>query len=483
MYSTNKDFNLNNSLTNWPLIWMISLFTVFHIITAATLGLGDDEAYYWQWSQHLAFSYYDHPPVISYIIAIGTALLGDNTLGIRFFNVVSMPLMSFLVYKITLCFYPEQRRANLAVLLFNILPVFFLGSLLMAPDIPMLCCYLIDLYLFIQVINKNKGSYWYLIGIVTGIGLLSKYIMVFTYLAIAIYLVFEPKMRRWLADYRPYLAFIISILFFIPVIVWNKEHDWASFYFQFYARHSHEMKINYISFLTFIAAQIIFASPVFFFAFVVIVIKNFFNSRIRLLLCFSLPPLLLFTFISLFTEAKPNWAVMCYTPLIILFVGSDYIKTKIFGIITTSILAAVVIIQAYYPLIRIEPLKNDITTDFYGWHDVAMAVDKFMQGKDDNWFVFSFTYQLTSQLGYALHNKYFIYSLADHMEEYYFWQNEAKLNGKNGLFVMNNVYTLDYQNKFNCSHWNLVQTVPVKRAGIKFRDVYLYECINFQGRK
>ena len=59
----------------WPCILTI---TILQVITASSLGLAEDEAYYWCWSQHLATGYFDHPPMIAYFIALGTSIFGDT---------------------------------------------------------------------------------------------------------------------------------------------------------------------------------------------------------------------------------------------------------------------------------------------------------------------------------------------------------------------------------------------------------------------
>ena len=64
------------------------LFTGLHFYMAANIGLSNDEAYYRLWSLHPALSYFDHPPLVAWIIAAGRSLVGDTPLGIRFGTVV-----------------------------------------------------------------------------------------------------------------------------------------------------------------------------------------------------------------------------------------------------------------------------------------------------------------------------------------------------------------------------------------------------------
>ena len=63
----------------------IILLLLLRALAGALLPLSADEAYYWLWSKHLAWGYYDHPPVIAFLIRAGTSVFGDTPLGLRAF--------------------------------------------------------------------------------------------------------------------------------------------------------------------------------------------------------------------------------------------------------------------------------------------------------------------------------------------------------------------------------------------------------------
>lgn len=470
---------------NPTLIIMLIAFTLFHLTVGATLGLGEDESYYWVWSKHLALSYYDHPPMIAYLIALSTHLFGDTPFAVRFFNILMIPVTSILIYLIALNIYKKESIANGSVFLINIVPMFFLGSILTAPDMPMLFCYTLGLYLFVKIVYESKSYYWYYLGLVTGLGLLSKYMILFLYLAVFLYLILDEKQRFWFKKPQPYIAFVLSLVMFTPVIIWNYQHQWVSFIFQFYSRHLHHANLleNVIRFLV---PQLILITPLFFVALIIIVIKKFFSQQERLLLCFGLPPLIVFAIASIFSKSVPTWAIMSYVPLFILFVANaqHYYKTKLLGILFSCLLAVVAITQAYYPIIKFKPLKNDLTIDLdpKAWINVAQAVDEFMAGKGGDWFVFSHRYQIASQLAFAVKNKYQVNSLPVYaVEGNKFWQNEAQLHGKNGLFVTNDYYYDDPTKMYACEKWLPYKTVDITRANLVYRKVFLYQCINYQG--
>ena len=76
---------------------LVALLLVLRGVMAALLPLSADEAYYWLWSKHLAAGYFDHPPMIAWLIRAGTLLFGDTPLGVRLMGVVlSLPASWFV---------------------------------------------------------------------------------------------------------------------------------------------------------------------------------------------------------------------------------------------------------------------------------------------------------------------------------------------------------------------------------------------------
>ncbi len=69
------------------------------------------EAYYWSYAQHPALSYFDHPPMVAWLIWLGTQVLGDGALGIR----VCTLLCALTVLLFALPFLSEHRAAPVAV--------------------------------------------------------------------------------------------------------------------------------------------------------------------------------------------------------------------------------------------------------------------------------------------------------------------------------------------------------------------------------
>ncbi|MBT8355477.1 MAG: glycosyltransferase family 39 protein, partial [Desulfofustis sp.] len=65
-----------------------------------------------------------------------------------------------------------------------------------------------------------------------GLGLLSKYTIVLLGPPFLLFMLVDPKARRWFLKPGPYVALVLALLCFSPVLIWNMQHEWASFLFQ-----------------------------------------------------------------------------------------------------------------------------------------------------------------------------------------------------------------------------------------------------------
>ena len=133
-----NDTALENIMNYKLWFWIVNIFTAFlRLLFIGRAGLTVDEAHYWVYAKFLSLSYFDHPPLIAYIIKLSTLVFGNTEFGVRFPAVAIFFIASFIFYICVKKLYNE-RTAFFAVLLLNVLPVFsFLGSVISIPDSPL----------------------------------------------------------------------------------------------------------------------------------------------------------------------------------------------------------------------------------------------------------------------------------------------------------------------------------------------------------
>ena len=230
-------FPITNNPPSLDMRWRIaSVGVVVFILLLRVIYLGQaqlipDEAYYWNYAQHMALSFVDHPPMVAWLIWLGTSIFGDNEFGVRIAAYIcSLVTMGYL-YALTLNIYDKSTSMR-AMLLLAVLPIGFAHGMLMTPDAPLLAAWAATLYYMERALIAGRSSAWIGVGIAFGLGILSKYTLGLLGFAALLFMLLDPTARRWLFRPHPYLAATLALLLFAPVIIWNSENDWASFLFQ-----------------------------------------------------------------------------------------------------------------------------------------------------------------------------------------------------------------------------------------------------------
>jgi 4-amino-4-deoxy-L-arabinose transferase-like glycosyltransferase len=296
---------------------LVLAMVVLRCLVARHMQLETDEAYYWLWSRHLALSYFDHPPLIAYLIRLGTALFGNTAFGVRSMAIAAMIAASALVYALSVILFDDRRLGLLATLWFNMTPHTAFFSVVMYPDTPAILFWLLCCVALALLWKSGRGEYWYLAGAAMGLLLLSKYTGVFLLAGIAIWLSASAQMRVWLKRREPYVAAAIVLLLFSPVLLWNAEHHWASFAKQFgHALDSAGGGLGSAG--IFVGVQALFVSPLIFaFAVAGLVVAGF-RGLLRqeanwLLLAAAVGPMLIYFLVhSLSAEVLPQWPSAAY---------------------------------------------------------------------------------------------------------------------------------------------------------------------------
>lgn len=209
--------------------------TALRIVLAATLPLVADEAYYWEWSRHLAFGYFDHPPVIAWLVAFGTAIFGDVPLGVRFFPVLCGAVAAFALSDVAERL-AGARASRFAALLLAVTP-FSIGFVLATPDAPLLAAVAMTLMLVVRALDPDATRWhslraWIGAGVAIGLAMASKFTAVFVPVGLLLACLIHPTLRGQLKRPGPYVAVLVASAVMLPVLAWNAQHEWIAFRFQ-----------------------------------------------------------------------------------------------------------------------------------------------------------------------------------------------------------------------------------------------------------
>ena len=303
----------------WRVIALIVLgYVIFlRLVFLGTLNLLPEEAYYWNYAQHLEISYLDHPPMVAWMIWMATKLGGNTEFAVRIGASLSWLVAAFFCFRLTRNLYGETA-AFVALMMFCTLPFFFATGLLMTPDAPLTAAWSGALFFLERAIVGERRAAWLGVGLCMGFGMLSKYTIALLGPATLLFFSLDPGLRRWLTQPWPYVAGAIAMAVFSPVIIWNALHDWASFSFQGPQRLEQPMRF---ALPVLIGSLVVLLTPVG----LVAVIRTLFarsrpdaswladrrnwlaDRRNAFVAIYTLVPLSVFISFSLFHEVKLNW--------------------------------------------------------------------------------------------------------------------------------------------------------------------------------
>ncbi|MDE2229992.1 MAG: glycosyltransferase family 39 protein [Alphaproteobacteria bacterium] len=305
--------------------WFYAVSAVFFItvLRLAWLAYGGtdlypDEAQYWLWSLHPAFGYYSKPPVVAWLIALTTHLLGNSEGVIR----LAAPLLHFaaalVVFRIAERLY-DARTGLWSALVYATLPGVSASAALISTDAPLLLCWAVALYAFIRARERAGERWWWAVGAAAGVGLLSKYAMAYWLLSALLYLLAFRDERRHLG--RFFLAVGLAVLIYAPNFAWNLQHGFVSYHHTGENAESHGALFNPLHLAAFVGSQFAVFGPIAFAALLAIVFtaRRALASRAAALLAtFALPTLAMMVVVSFITHAEPNWAAPVYVSATVL---------------------------------------------------------------------------------------------------------------------------------------------------------------------
>ncbi|HEY0236501.1 MAG TPA: glycosyltransferase family 39 protein [Afipia sp.] len=239
--------------------WIVGALVLLRLVVAAFTPLTFDEAYYWTWSKRLAGGYFDHAPMVAYVIRLGTLIAGDTQIGVRLASILLAIPMSWAVYRTAQMLFADDRIACASTIFLNATLVVAVGTIIITPDAPLMVAAAFVLYALAKVLTTGRGVWWIGVGVAVGLALLSKYTALYFGAVILLWLVIAKDMRRWLATPWPYLGGLVSLLIFSPVLFWNADHHWVSFIKQFGRAKVRAWSLNYVAEL--VPVQFAFATP------------------------------------------------------------------------------------------------------------------------------------------------------------------------------------------------------------------------------
>lgn len=400
------------------------------LVVGALTPLFPDEAYYWDWSRHLAGGYFDHPPAIAWVIRAGTLVAGATSLGVRMGPIVCGVAAGLLLAA-------AARRlagghaAVVTALMFAVMPLSAAGLILATPDAPLFAAAAALIYGVLRALEHEPRSaaavrWWMGAGVALGLAMNAKYTAALLPLGVLAGLALRPELRRHAWSPGPYLATAMAIAVFSPVIVWNARHDWASFAFQ--VRHGLGAVGGSVlrRELELLAGQAGLVTPILFVMMVVAIARARRGSRAVLGVTAALV-FAFFMYSATKRRAEVNWPALAYVPATILLAthagGVRWARWLRGGMALAAIASLATYLNTLTPILPV-PARRDPVARSAGWADLARAVQRELRGEGPGraW-VAADRYQEAAELAFHLpgHPRTFSLNLTSRRNHYDFW--------------------------------------------------------------
>ena len=324
------------------------------------------------------------------------------------------------------------------------------GAIIITPDTPLLFFWSIAIYAVIRIYRDEDWRWWMLAGAAMGFALQSKYTALLLGAGIVAAMAVVPGMRRWWRHPAPYVAGMLAIAIFAPVIAWNYEHDWASFAKQLGRARGYDFSLRYVG--EFLGSQIGLLTP---FVFVLAGggvwislqrVSDKASEPALLLLSLIGPMLVYFLFHSLHGRVEGNWLAPAYPVLAVLAAHAAFYVSELHWRFRTVLMfarkwalpvgfafALVAYLQAVTGVFPVDPAK-DPTSLMVGWSGLALHVDDVARREQAS-YVLTSSYGLTSLLTIYSPDAMPIIQFNERMRWISFEQPGADLFLRPGLYV------------------------------------------------
>lgn len=433
------------------------------------VDLAGDEAYYWEWGQHLDWGYFSKPPGIAWLMAGAHWISPDSTIGIRFLAcLLGFGGSWFVVLTAKRCF--GIQPAVWVGAAWILTPANSALHLLLTIDAPLVFFWAMAIWAFREWIHTKGNSYKFglLFGIALMGGILSKQMMLVFFPIVCLYLLLESNLRIYLLRPSLWVAFVIGHLGLVPPIWWNAQNNWITFQHTMHHFESASPGIgkSLSRFFELFGAELGLVSPVLFILLFISgfgVLKNWkkVSSDGRLFWWLSFPAILAMFFLTFRQRVNPNWPAVFLIGGTLLSGGYFWNKWETTknsskparNWVRISVrVAAVFTICAYLALISVSTgvIKFpgfDPSARIRQWSSIATDVQSIVTRHQNDgtvspeffWVTIGHRF-LTSELAYFLDSNPRVYRFSPEPDllrsQHDLWPNPSSLIGQNGLIVV-----------------------------------------------
>ena len=433
---------------NWKILLCCGLFLwfVINLLQGIFTEIQEDEAYYALYGEHLAWGYFDHPPMVG-LMTFLSSILFSGTLGVRFFTIIASCLSLFVMWEMADQIRNDSKRSPILffVVAFSIV-MFNIYGFVTTPDASLILFSALFLLVYQRYLEQKTWPKALLMGLFMALMVYSKY---HAFLLLGLIVLSNLKLLK---DGKFYVACLVALALLVPHIVWQVDADFPSFRYHLSGRNE---PFRWSYFLEYLPNQLLIFNPLTLGAVVYVLIK--YRDRVRIPpapltrgtagvfergLKFILVGFFVFFWMMAFRgHVEPHWTIVCVIPMVVLLYRKALIDEKLRKYIKFFILPSLLLVLAFRILL-LTPLA-----DRYGYHGKEKYYKAVEQVAGDCPVVFRGSFQQPALYHYFTGKESStLKSYYDRKTQYDLWQFDKPWIGQE-VFVCGPVYGLskEYQ--------------------------------------
>lgn len=390
----------------WPLLLLVG-----NLIVVFGADLAYDEAYYWLFSRHLDWGYFDHPPMAALFIALTSWIPGE--IGVRLTFVLATQGITWLCANTV-----EQNKKWMVWAGFSIFPLLAFSGVFALPDGPLVVFSAVWLWSLKRSLENDSWGNALLVGLVSALLLYSKYHGVLYLVGTLIAL---PHLLK-----RPtfWSAAVVGLILFFPHIYWQWSHGFPTIHYHFIDRPKVAFGIK--SPIELILSQLVLQGgllgPVLWWGLFKKKSSNEFNRVLKTIAIF-IP---IFFLISSFNKkVEANWAVAAGIPLLLFVIRERAVDfQKIWS--RRLFISSLIIVFIGRLIMVVPPSWHSLKRggEFHGWRKWAQDMDNKTNGECS---LVANRYQIASKLSFYLNREVTALNVGSRLNQFEFWDIEKSL--------------------------------------------------------
>ncbi|MCM8763817.1 MAG: glycosyltransferase family 39 protein [Candidatus Omnitrophica bacterium] len=445
-------------------LWILGISTLARLLMARIVPIAGDEAYFIIWAKHPNYGYYEHPPMIGWIMWL-FSFFGDDIFVYRIFPVIVVPAMALLM--VNLIREIDEKKAYLCGAIFLLSPVGIL-NVLSVNDVPLIFFTFLAGIFFYKALRRNRLMNAALSGFFGGCAFLSKYFFVLFFLAVLVYCIISKKKEVWKIA-------VVAFFFGLPLIfinlLWNYNNCWLNVMFNLFFRNKN-VSFNFLSIIVYVIEQAVLMTPFLAVAFIKSGllrnrIKN--EASLKAFWYFFMVPQIFFFGLSFFRNIGFHWTASFFPFffMLLVFMRQDVVDRAVrhaFYLSMTFIIAVLVLVSI--PIGALKSLKKyPQIVMFKEPAKLCAAINKKAEGR----ILASTGYTEASVLAYYCKNEFVLFGSMSRSGRYYDFINDFKnFDGRDFLIVSLNEKDSE---KFR-NYFKTISVDQIDICGAKFYFIF-----------